>query len=208
MAREKKQISSIDLLPDAVRLQLQELLADRRVTQLETVRRINNILAALSASGELPGGAPESLSKSALNRYAVRMEEVGSKIRQSREMAEMWIGKFGAAPQGQVGLLITETLRTLAYELTMKIQDADIDDPETLAATIDQLKALALAVQRLEQSTSINVKREGEIRKQAHEAALKLAASAAVTAVKSIRGATDAQIEQIRADILGVEISK
>lgn len=206
--RQKKQISSIDLLPDAVRSQLQALLADRKMTQLEVVRRINATLATLSAAGQLPAEAPESVSKSALNRYAVRMEEVGAKLRQSREVAEMFIGHVGAAPQGQMGLLINEMLRSMAFELSLKMQDIDLENPETMSATIDQVKALALAVQRLEQSTSINVKREGEIRKQAHEAALKLAASAAVTAVKSIRGATDAQIEQIRADILGVEISK
>lgn len=206
--RQKKQLSSLDLLPDEVRSLLQALLADRRVTQLQARDRINAILVKLQAAGQLPPEAPESISKSALNRYAVRMEEVGSKIRQSREVAEMFIGHVGAAPQGQMGLLINEMLRSMAFELSLKMQDIDLEDPATMSATIDQVKALALAVQRLEQSTSINVKREGEIKKQAHEAALKLAASAAVNAVKSIRGATDAQIEQIRADILGVEISK
>ncbi|MHB8808955.1 MAG: DUF3486 family protein [Desulfobulbaceae bacterium] len=155
------QPSSVGRLPEDILDKFQALLRDPRVTQLEATARINEILAA--------EGHPERLSKSAVNRYAIKMEEVGAKIKQSREMADMWIGKFGAAPQGQVGLLITETLRTLAYELTMKLQDAAIEDPETMAATISQLKALSLAVQRLEASTTLNVKRESEIKKQERE---------------------------------------
>jgi len=154
-----RQPSTIDMLPDDIKEQLQELLRNPRCSQLEATRRINAILEE--------EGHEERVTKSSVNRYALKMEEVGAKIRQGREMAEMWIGKFGASPQGQLGLLITEMLRTLAYDLSLKLQDADIESPETLAATIDQVKALALGVQRLEQSTTLNVKREAEIRKQA-----------------------------------------
>jgi hypothetical protein len=198
--REKKQISSIDLLPDAVRSQLQALLADRKMTQLEVVRRINATLATLSAAGQLPAEAPESLSKSALNRYAVRMEEVGAKLRQSREVAEMFIGHVGAAPQGQMGLLINEMLRSMAFELSLKMQDIDLENPETMSATIDQVKALALAVQRLEQSTSINVKREGEIRKLALANAADAVEKAAVQ-----QGLNAEQAAFWRQQVLGVQ---
>lgn len=167
------QPSSIDLLPDTIRDQLHALLNDRRITQLHAVERINAILGELQTAGELPQGAPERLSKSAVNRYALRMDEVGAKLRQSREVAEIFISKVGAAPQGQVGLLINEMLRSMAFDLSLRLQDADISDPETMTATIDQVKALALAVQRLEQGASINVKREQEIRKQVQEQTLK-----------------------------------
>ncbi|OGB77384.1 MAG: hypothetical protein A2496_04490 [Burkholderiales bacterium RIFOXYC12_FULL_60_6] len=183
------QPSSIARLPEDILAKLQELLRDPRVTQLEATGKINEILAA--------DGHPERVTKSAVNRYSLKMEEVGAKIRQSREMADMWIGKFGAAPQGQVGLLITETLRTLAYELTMKLQDAAIDDPETMAATISQLKALSLAVQRLEASTTLNVKREAEIRKQA----LARAAENVVSEAKR-QGTSAASIDALRAAIM------
>lgn len=173
------QRSSIDLLPDAIRQQLQDLLNDRRVTQLQAVARINGILGELRDTGQLPEDAPTRLSKSAVNRYALRMDEVGAKLRQSREVAELFISKVGAAPQGQVGLLINEMLRSMAFDLSLKLQDADISDPETMTATIDQVKALALAVQRLEQGASINVKRDQEIRKQLQEQTLKAVDEAA-----------------------------
>ena len=188
--------STIDTLPPDIKATLQQLLQDPRMTQLEVTAQINALLEA--------DGHEDRVTKSSVNRYAVKMSEVGEKLRQSRDVADMFISKVGAAPQGQMGLLINEILRTLAFDLTLKIQDADLSDPETLASTIDQVKALALATQRLEQSASINVKREREIRKDA----LTKAATAVEKTLKTIKGATDEQIEQIRADILGVELAK
>ncbi len=188
--------STIDTLPADIKATLQQLLQDPRMTQLDVTAQINALLEA--------EGHDDRVTKSSVNRYAVKMADVGEKLRQSRDVADMFISKVGAAPQGQMGLLINEILRTLAFDLTLKIQDADLSEPETLASTIDQVKALALATQRLEQSATINVKREREIRNEA----LSKAATAVEKTLKTIKGATDAQIEQIRADILGVELSK
>lgn len=195
----KRQQSSIDLLPDPIRQQLQELLNDRRVTQLQAVERINALLATMHETGTAPDDAPERVSKSAVNRYALQMESVGAKLRQSREVAEIFISKVGAAPQGQVGLLINEMLRSMAFDLSLKLQDADISDPETMTATIDQVKALALAVQRLEQGASINVKREQEIRKQSAEAAANVAGKALAG-----QGMSRDTIDEIKREILGI----
>ncbi|MGE4545829.1 MAG: DUF3486 family protein [Pedobacter sp.] len=194
-----RQQSSIDLLPEEIRSQLQDLLNDRRVTQLQAVERINAILASMRDAGKLPEYAPDRLSKSAVNRYALRMEEVGAKLRQSREVAEVFISKVGAAPQGQVGLLINEMLRSMAFDLSLKLQDADLEDPEKMSATIDQVKALALAVQRLEQGASINVKRETEIRKRALEAAAEKVGDAAIQ-----RGLTKEDAQFWREQVLGI----
>jgi hypothetical protein len=91
-----RQPSTIDLLPDEIRQQLQELLRDPRCSQLEATARINAILEE--------DGHEERVTKSSVNRYALRMEQVGAKLRQSREIAEMWVGKLGAAPQGKWGI--------------------------------------------------------------------------------------------------------
>ncbi len=198
MPRPKRQRSSIDMLPDTVRRQLQELLADRRVTQLEAVRRINAILAELNASGQLPDGAPEKVSKSAVNRYAVDMEEAGAKLRQSREVAEVWIGKLGAAPQGQVGNLVNEILRTLSFDMALTLQRGEIT-AESAPGTVDMLKGLALTMQRLEQASTLNVKREKEIRQQAAEAA----ADAAEKTMTG-QGMSRESIDTIRREILGI----
>jgi hypothetical protein len=152
--------STIDRLPDDILERLQELLRDPRVTQLEATARINEVLAA--------DGHQDRVTKSAVNRYDLKMREAGDKLRQSREMAKMWIGKLGAQPQGQVGHLINEILRTLAFDLSLKLQNEELT-AESLPGVISQVKGLSLAVQRLESSSTMNVKREAEIRKQERE---------------------------------------
>lgn len=176
--------SSIDRLPPDIREKLQELLRDPRVTQLEATARINEILEE--------EGHEERVSKSAVNRYDMEMRKVGEKLRQSREVAEMWIGKLGAAPQGQLGHLVNETLRTLSFDLALKLQDAELT-AESLPGVIDQLKALALAAQRLEVGSTMNLKREAEIRKQAGETA-----AAVVEKTGKAQGASTATINALR----------
>ncbi len=149
--------SSIDRLPEDIRAKLQELLRDPRVTQLEAVQQINEIL-------EQDG--LEKLSKSAVNRYSLRMNKVGEKLRQSREIAKMWIGRLGAEPQGEVGKLLNEMVRTLAFEATMSMAEgSEPVEPK-------MLKDMSIAIERLEKAASENVKREEEIRKQAKEDAV------------------------------------
>lgn len=156
-----QQQSTIDRLPPDILEGLQALLRDSRVTQLEATQRINEILEA--------EGHPERLSKSAVNRYALRMNEVGAKLRQSREVAQMWIGKLGAEPQGEVGKLLNEMVRTLAFEATMKMAEGENPiEPK-------MLKDMAIAIERLERAASENTKREEEIRNAAREEAKKAA---------------------------------
>lgn len=199
MARKKRQQSSIDLLPDDVRRKLQELLADRRVTQLQAVERINVILADLAASGALPEDAPERVSKSAVNRYALDMEEAGAKLRQSREVAEVWIGKLGAAPQGQVGQLVNEILRTLSFDMALLLQRGAVD-AENAPAVVEMLKGLALTMQRLEQAAGTNLKVAAEIRKQALADAADSVEKAAVQ-----QGLNSEQAAFWRQQVLGVQ---
>ena len=181
--------STVDLIPAEVKAQLQAWLQDPRIPQEEATSRANQLL-------EL-AGHPERLSKSSVNRYAVKMEEVGQKLRQSREVAQMYISQVGAAPQGQTGLLINEMLRSMAFEVSLKMQDLDAGDPESMSATISCLKNLSLTMQRLEQSATINVKRESEIKRQAVEQAADKAAD-----VAKAEGVSAETIQRIRRDVL------
>jgi len=183
--------STIDLLPPEIKAELQAWLQDPRITQLEATDRANSLLSAL--------GLPERVTKSSVNRYAVKMEEVGQKLRQSREVAQMYISQVGAAPQGQTGLLINEMLRSMAFELSLKLQDADMEDPESMSATIDQIKNLSLTMQRLEQSATINVKREDDIRRQERERAAN-----EVSRIAKKGGLTSDTVQEIRRQILGI----
>lgn len=184
-----KRQSSIDRLPEDILEKLQELLRDPRVTQLEATGRINAILEE--------EGHQERVSTSAVNRYDLSMRQAGEKLQQSREVAKMWIGKLGAAPQGQVGNLINEVLRTLAFDLSLKLQEAELNE-ESIPEVIHNVKALSLAVQRLETSANLNMKREKEIRSRALEDAAQV-----VTEAKKA-GLTAATADDIRKRILGI----
>ena len=184
------QQSTIDRLPEEIRDQLNELLRDPAVTQKDAVERINAILAKIDH--------PESLSKSAVNRYAMRMEKIGRRMRESREMADIWISKFGAAPQGKVGNLINEMLRTLSFDISLILQEGHIDE-ETAPGVVDMLKDLALTTMRLEKAANLNVEREKEIRQQALEEAANSVEKAA-----SQRGMTKEDAQFWREQVLGI----
>lgn len=179
----KNRPSSIDMLPEDIKEKLQDLLRDPRVTQLEATARINAILDE--------NGHDDRLSKSAVNRYAVKMDEVGKRLRQSREVAGMWINRLGAEPQGKVGHLLNEMVRTLAFEAVLDFSEGDDK------ASPKMIKDLATAIHRLERASSENVKRDADIRKQA------LARAAEnVTAEAKRQGASAASIDALRAAIM------
>lgn len=186
--------STIDRLPPDILESLQALLRDPRVTQLDVTARINALLEEK--------GIEDRVSKSAVNRYAVRMNEAGEKLRQSRAVAEMWIGKLGAAPQGQIGHLVNEILRTLAFDLTLKLSEGELD-AESMPGVIDMLKQLSLSVVRLEAASTANVKREEEVRKQARARATEEAAAVAEKSLAT-QGMSRDSIAAIKREILGI----
>lgn len=177
--------SSIDLLPDEIRDALHALLRDPAVTQLEATKRVNALLDA--------EGSEVELSKSAVNRYSQRMDAIGDKMRQSRQIAEMWIGKLGNQPQGQVGKLLNEFTRTMAFETALHMSEGEDPVPPKL------LKELSLSIKHLEEAASVNEKREREIRKQMAEEA----AETAETVAKQ-QGLTREGVKAIKEQILGI----
>lgn len=181
--------STIEQMPADILEQLQALLRDPRVSQFEATAEINQILAA---NGE------QTVSKSAVNRYSQKLDKVGKRLQDSREMAKVWIGKLGAAPQGEVGKLLNEIIRTLAFETTMNMaEDEEPVSPKMLAQ-------LALAVQRLEDSATKNLKRDEEIKKQARAQAAEEAAEQAGQAAKEA-GLTVEAAKLIKDRVLGIK---
>lgn len=179
--------SKVDLLPNAIRDALHQMLRDKRHTQEEIREAIN----ALIDQHDLPDDM--QLSRTGLNRYASRMEAIGSKIRASREMAEIWADKLGSKPTSDVGKLLMEFVKTLAFETTMSLSEGD--DPVAPKA----LGQLALVAQRIEAAQMVSHKREKEIRQafaeEAAEAAEKITKQAGLTAETAA---------DIRREILGI----
>lgn len=148
--------SSIKSLAPDILEQLQALLRDPRVTQLDATKRINAILAE---QGE------DRISYSAVNRYSMQMDKVGAKLQQSREIAAMWIGKLGSEPQGEVGKLLNEITRNLAFDAVIQLSE------DGKPAAPGAIKELAIAIEKLEKAANVSQQRDAMIRKQAREEA-------------------------------------
>lgn len=153
--------SKIDLLPAEIRSQLAMMLRDKAHTQ----QQIRDIINALIEDYGL--GDEYKISRTGLNRYASKMENMGAKIRASREMAEVWTKQLGEAPESDVGKLLLEFVKTLAFETSMSMSESEKEiSPKVLGQ-------LALVAQRVESAQSVNYKREKEIRKDVIEQAAK-----------------------------------
>lgn len=179
--------SKIDLLPEAIRDQLHTLLRDKRHTQEDIRAAVNELIDE--------NGLPDDLkiSRTGLNRYASRMEMVGAKIREGREIADLWISRLGDAPTSDVGKLLQEFVKSLAFETTMSLSETDkVVEPKALAQ-------LALVAARIEQAAMMSTKREKEIRAA-------FAAEAAEKAEKIVKqaGLSDDAVADIKSKILGI----
>lgn len=151
----------IQQLPSTLKARLDELL--RSGVPQRAI--LDQLAPLLDEAGERP------VSRSSLNRYAARMEAMGRRIREAREVAAAWTARFGETPTGDVGAHALEMLRTLVFDLTIKAEDGELD-PE-------QLNHLALALARIERAASASAARERALRKELAEQAAKEAERAA-----------------------------
>lgn len=179
--------SKVDLLPAEIKAELNAMLRDGRLEQQEILDLVNH---QIKEAG-LPKDA--QLSRSGINRYATRMEQIGAKIRQAREVAEVWTAKLGDAPTSEVGKLLQEVVRTMAFETGMSLSESQEPVPPKA------LSQLALAIQRVEQAAMASHKREKEIR----QAFAEEAATAAETIAASA-GLTREGVKAIKEQILGI----
>ena len=124
------------------------------------------------------------------------MEDVGSRLRRSREIAAALGGKASLQGSGEMGQVTNELLRTLLWDISAQVQTTALD-PEEMKGTIKQLTNLCLGVQRLEAASNLNLKREAEIRKQAFEQAAETVEKTAL-----LEGVSAETILKIRRDVL------
>ncbi|MCQ9121231.1 DUF3486 family protein [Rodentibacter pneumotropicus] len=180
--------SKVDLLPPNIKTQLAMMLRDKQYSQAEILQEINDLIADCGLDETF------QLSRSGLNRYASRMEKIGSRIRQSREIAEVWTKQFGEMPQSDLGKSLMEMVKHIAFETSLKLgeQDGGIE-PKDLAL-------LSSAIQRLEQAESLSFKREQAIRQET----IKRAAEAVEEAGKQTGANMDDVAKMVKA-VYGIE---
>jgi hypothetical protein len=131
-------------------------------------------------------------SRSAVGRYVKTANERMEEYRQAQQMAAVWMDKIGKEPEGDVGRMLLEMLRMLAFKSI----------GETESASPEDLMFLSNAVKSFAQTDKLSVDKEIAIRKLVAARAEK----AANEIVKEARklGATEETIQTWRNKVLGV----
>ena len=190
MATKKNTKSKIQQLPDDIRSQLAAMLRSGSMSQKVILAEVNKLIVESGLPPE------DQISRTGLNRFFKRTEAAGSRISRAREMAEVLTSKLGDAPTSQISNLMSENMKTMAFETSMALMEAT-EDGEMI--DIKQFNQLALAFQRISQSSILNQKIEKEIRAA-------FAAEAATAAEKIVKsaGLTAETAAEIRRQILGI----
>lgn len=128
-------------------------------------------------------------SKSAVGRYKQQAESQMQRYREAQEVARVWVGKLQTDPEGDVGRLLAEMLRTTAFQT---LGDLDAGTPQDVMFLAKALKDLASA-DKLTAERILSVRREA-----AKEAAEK------VSAIGKSKGLSKATVDELRKEILGV----
>ncbi|MEZ8054330.1 hypothetical protein BCT76_02900 [Vibrio tasmaniensis] len=191
MTKKKRIRSKIELLPQGIREALNLWLRNGDMTQQDVLGAIHEMIDEAG----LPKEAKPSYTS--LNRYARRMEDMGARLRQSREVAEVWTTKLGEAPTSDVGKLLQEFVRTMAFETSMTMMESAAEKDEVIPPKA--LAQLALVIQRIEQASMVSHKVEKEIR-----AAFAAEVADATEAIVKQAGVTAETIQDIKKGILGI----
>lgn len=187
--RGRGRLSSIDLLPDHAREAVAEalqLLAEKSMTQESIREALNAKLAGLDPP-------VDPISSSAFNRYSMRFSAQAGKLAEAREAAAAMAEKMDDLPEGDIGLLANETIKTLINDIVM---DGFLTGE---SPSISLLKEASLALGRLEQGRLANART-----KKIAEGFVKKAADAVEEFAKE-RGLSADVVQAMRAKVMGVE---
>ena len=138
---------------------------------------IEEILTALRAIG-----APD-ISRATVGRFKQRAEANFARYREAQEIAGAWVTKLGAEPGSDVGRLLQELLKTLAFQTMSNMGDGGED------VEAKDLMFLAKTLNDLSSAQKKSVDTEAQLRKAADAEMQKRAAAAADVAVKEAKKA-------------------
>jgi len=112
--------SSIERLPKPIRDRIGALIRENRLT-------LDEIVDQLRAEF---GAAP---SRSALHRHRQHAEAAMAKQREMESISQVWVREIKEEPDGKMGRMIIELLRTVAMQSALSAQGKDEVDPRHLA---------------------------------------------------------------------------
>ena len=173
--------SSVDRLPDSLREAVDQAIADGAT--------IDEITARIRAEGE-------DCSRSAVGRYAKNVRELIHRQQETDCAIKAWVQEFGARPEGDAGLLLIETLKTMTLATMARLSGRD--EP----ASLQDLSRLSLILKRIESTEKLRRDRERAAEKE-KAAAEKAKAEKAAEKTERQGGLSPETVAAIHEAVLG-----
>lgn len=195
--RGRGRLNAFEKLPpecDPIIAAAAEALRDRDLTQFEIYQEFFDACQQLQAEshGELEFAIP---SKSAFNRYSIRLATMTRRLEETREIAAAISRRFDAEASDDLTLIAAEAIKTLVWEVLQAAGEHGVDPK----GAVNLANALRSAVQAQGLST---------LRRQKIEKDFAEKATAAVGAAAKAKGLTEETTQAILSQILGVEVPK
>lgn len=175
--------SSIDRLPEALRLAVHEHLEANRLTLDEVMDQ----LRAEFPDAKLP-------SRSALGRRRQRIDDILKRQRENREVMDLLLRNFDPNDNSQ-------NIRVVISHLQMALQETTEDMAAGEAAEPKAIAAAALALKRLAETEEVTLKVQERIAREQRESDAEAAESAALE-----MGLTADRAAQIRKRVLNGQV--
>lgn len=156
----------------ARRSSIERLPRELRDACLRLIREGATIHTITDKLNELDG----AVSKSAVGRYVKGAREQMARYREAQEVAGQWVAQLGENPHGDVGALLAEMLKTVAFQTLSGMGDQDPADgaPAKPPKPMD-IMLLAKAIRDLEATSKASIERREKIERAAIERAAKRA---------------------------------
>ena len=138
--------SSIDRLPPELREAIDRAIADGAT--------IDDITARIRAEGE-------TCSRSAVGRYAKNMRDTIRRQQETDRTVKAWVDALCERPEGQTGLVLIETLRTMVLATMADLSGRD--EP----VSMQELARISLILKRMESIDKLRADRERAAKKAA-----------------------------------------
>ncbi len=186
-------VSSIDLLPEELRVRLTTALREKRLTQTDITRQLNELL-------DKQGLQP--VSRSAVGRYSQKIEAKLEQQRRVTEAAEaLTSGMEDTAKKSDVGRALTQVIKNMAMDLVMEFDGEK--DPDKLLARVTKL---ANITERIERASSMGAKREMDVHRFV-ESEFKQKAVDAIDVAAREKGLSGELVDELKVKMLGLKVS-
>lgn len=163
-------------------------LVHRLIREGRTIEDITDKLNELDAD----------VSRSAVGRYVKGARDQMKQYQDAQAVAGQWVTQLGENPTGDVGALLAEMLKTVAFQALASM--APTDDGRGKPTKPMDIMLLAKAIRDLEATSKANIERRERIERQV----LERQANAAEKVAKQ-QGMSSDQWAQIRAQFLGIK---